>query len=216
MAVAAARAVAFGVPALACASTGNLAGATAAAAAAVGLPAYVFVPADLEPEKVDHALAYGATVVPIDGTYDDVNRLCLEVADETGWGFVNVNLRPFYAEGSKTLAYEIAEELGWRTPDVLVAPIASGAMFTRIARGFEELAELGLIGAAADPVRRRPGRRLRAGRDGLRAPAPMSSSPFASPTRSSGRWPSATRPTAGTSSNSRARRTGRSRRCRTR
>ena len=145
VAVAAARAVGFGVAALACASTGNLAGATAAAAAALGLPAYVFIPADLEPAKVDHALAYGATVVPIDGTYDDVNRLCLEIADETGWGFANINLRPFYAEGSKTLAFEIAESLGWRLPDVIVAPIASGAMFTRIARGFEELAEVGLI-----------------------------------------------------------------------
>ncbi len=145
VAVAAARAVEFGVEALACASTGNLAGATGAAAAALGLPAYVFIPADLEPAKVDHALAYGATVVPIEGTYDDVNRLCLEVADETGWGFVNINLRPFYAEGSKTLAFEIAEALGWRSPDVVVAPVASGAMFTRVARGFEELAELGLI-----------------------------------------------------------------------
>jgi threonine synthase len=145
VAVAAARAVEFGVEALACASTGNLAGATAAAAAALGLPAYVFIPADLEPAKVDHALAYGATVVPIEGTYDDVNRLCLEVADETGWGFVNINLRPFYAEGSKTLAFEIAESLGWRSPDVIVAPVASGAMFTRVARGFEELVELGLI-----------------------------------------------------------------------
>lgn len=144
-AIAAARAVEFGVPAIACASTGNLAGATAAAAAAVGLPAYVFIPADLETAKVDHALAYGATVVPIDGTYDDVNRLCLEIADETGWGFININLRPFYAEGSKTLAYEIAESLGWRTPDVIVIPVASGAMFTRVARGFEELAEIGLI-----------------------------------------------------------------------
>jgi threonine synthase len=133
------------LPALACASTGNLAGATAAAAAAAGLPAYVFIPASLEAAKIDHALAYGATVVPIDGTYDDVNRLCLEIADETGWGFVNINLRPFYAEGSKTFAYEIAETLGWRSPDVVVAPIASGAMFTRVARGFEELAELGLI-----------------------------------------------------------------------
>ena len=151
VAVAAARAVEFGVEALACASTGNLAGATAAAAAALGLPAYVFIPADLEPAKVDHALAYGATVVPVEGTYDDVNRLCLEVADETGWGFVNINLRPFYAEGSKTLAYEIAESLGWRSPDVIVAPVASGAMFTRVARGLEELAELGLI--ARRPVR---------------------------------------------------------------
>jgi threonine synthase len=151
VAVAAARAVEFGVEALACASTGNLAGATAAAAAALGLPAYVFIPADLEPAKVDHALAYGATVVPIEGTYDDVNRLCLEVADETGWGFVNINLRPFYAEGSKTLAYEIAESLGWRSPDVVVAPVASGAMFTHVARGFEELVELGLI--ARRPIR---------------------------------------------------------------
>ena len=117
----------------------------------LGLPAYVFIPADLEPAKIDHALAYGATVVPIDGTYDDVNRLCLEVADETGWGFVNINLRPFYAEGSKTLAFEIAESLGWRSPDVVVAPVASGAMFTRVARGFEELAELGLI--ARRPIR---------------------------------------------------------------
>jgi threonine synthase len=145
VAVAAARAVEFGVEALACASTGNLAGATAAAAAALGLPAYVFIPADLEPAKVEHALAYGATVVPIEGTYDDVNRLCLEIADETGWGFVNINLRPFYAEGSKTLAFEIAESLDWRSPDVIVAPVASGAMFTRVARGFEELADLGLI-----------------------------------------------------------------------
>ncbi|HEY2888401.1 MAG TPA: threonine synthase [Candidatus Limnocylindrales bacterium] len=145
VAVAVARAVDFGMEALACASTGNLAGATAAAAAVAGLPAYVFVPADLEPAKIEHALAYGATVVPVLGTYDDVNRLCLEVADELGWGFVNINLRPFYAEGSKTLAFEIAEELGWRLPDVVVAPIASGAMFTKIAKGFEELATIGLV-----------------------------------------------------------------------
>jgi len=145
VAIAAARAQAFGIDTLACASTGNLAGATAAAATALGMPAYVFVPADLEPAKIDHALAYGATVVPIEGTYDDVNRLCLEVADETGWGFVNINLRPFYAEGSKTLAFEIAEQLGWRTPDVVVVPIASGAMFTKLAKGFGELAAVGLI-----------------------------------------------------------------------
>jgi threonine synthase len=145
VAIASAIATEFELDALACASTGNLAGATAAAAAAIGLPAYVFIPADLEPAKVEHALAYGATVVPINGTYDDVNRLCLEVADETGWGFVNVNLRPFYAEGSKTLAFEIAESLGWRTPDVIVAPIASGAMFTKLARGIAELVAVGLI-----------------------------------------------------------------------
>ncbi len=145
VAIAAARLAGFGLEALGCASTGNLAGATAAAAAAIGVPAFVFVPADLEPAKIEHALAYGATVVRVDGTYDDVNRLCLEVADELPWGLVNVNLRPFYAEGSKTLGYEIAEDLGWRLPDVIVAPIASGAMITRLARSFEELVELGWV-----------------------------------------------------------------------
>ena len=145
VALATAKALDFGFEALACASTGNLAGATAAAAAKAGLPAYVFIPADLEPEKIEHALAYGATVVPIDGTYDDVNRLCLELTDEENWAFVNVNLRPFYAEGSRTLAFEIAEGLGWRAPDVVVAPIASGALFTKLARGFRELATVGLI-----------------------------------------------------------------------
>jgi threonine synthase len=145
VAVAAARAVEFGFDTLACASTGNLAGATAAAAAAAGLRAFVFVPADLEPAKIEHALAYGATVIRVDGTYDDINRLSLEIADEEGWAFVNVNLRPFYAEGSKTLAFEIAEQLGWRLPDVLVGPIASGSLFTKVAKGFDELAAIGLI-----------------------------------------------------------------------
>jgi threonine synthase len=145
VAVATARAVEFGFDTLACASTGNLAGATAAAAAAVGLRAFVFVPADLEPAKIEHALAYGATVVRVDGTYDDINRLSLEIADEEGWAFVNVNLRPFYAEGSKTIAFEIAEQLGWRLPDVIVGPIASGSMFTKIAKGFDELVEIGLV-----------------------------------------------------------------------
>jgi threonine synthase len=145
VAVAAARAVEFGFDTLACASTGNLAGATAAAAAAAGLRAFVFVPADLEPAKIEHALAYGATVVRVDGTYDDINRLSLEIADEEGWAFVNVNLRPFYAEGSKTIAFEIAEQLGWRLPDVIVGPIASGSMFTKIAKGFDELVQIGLV-----------------------------------------------------------------------
>jgi len=145
VAVAAARAVEFGFDTLACASTGNLAGATAAAAAALGLKAFVFVPADLEPAKIEHALAYGATLVRIDGTYDDVNRLSLEIADEEGWAFVNVNLRPYYSEGSKTIAFEVAEQLGWRLPDVVVAPIASGSLFTKVARGFKELAEVGLV-----------------------------------------------------------------------
>ena len=145
VAVAVARAVEFGFDTIACASTGNLAGATAAAAAAAGLRAFVFVPSDLEPAKIDHALSYGATVVRVDGTYDDINRLGLEIADEEGWAFVNVNLRPFYAEGSKTLAFEIAEQLGWRLPDVLVGPIASGSLFTKVAKGFDELAEIGLV-----------------------------------------------------------------------
>jgi threonine synthase len=145
VAVAAARAVEFGFDTLACASTGNLAGATAAAAGALGLRAFVFVPADLEPAKIEHALAYGATLVRIDGTYDDVNRLSLEIADEEGWAFVNVNLRPYYSEGSKTLAFEVAEQLGWRLPDVVVGPIASGSLFTKVAKGFRELAEVGLV-----------------------------------------------------------------------
>ena len=149
VAVATARAVEFGFDTLACASTGNLAGATAAAAAAAGLRGFVFIPADLEPQKVEHALAFGATVVPVDGTYDDVNRLTLEVADEEGWPFVNVNLRPFYSEGSKTLAFEIAEQLGWRLPDVIVAPIASGSLFTKVAKGFRELISVGLVQAKA-------------------------------------------------------------------
>ena len=143
--VATARAVTFGFDTIACASTGNLAGATAAAAAAAGLRAFVFVPEDLEPAKVEHAIAFGATVVPVRGTYDDINRLSLEIADEEGWAFANVTLRPFYAEGSKTLAFEIAEGLGWRLPDVVVGPIASGSLFTKVARGFRELAEVGLV-----------------------------------------------------------------------
>jgi threonine synthase len=145
VAVAAARAVEFGFDTLACASTGNLAGATAAAAAALGLRAFVFIPADLEQAKIDHALAYGATIVPVNGTYDEVNRLSLEIADEEGWAFVNVNLRPFYSEGSKSLAFEIAEQLGWRLPDAVVGPIASGSLFTKVAKGFRELAEVGLV-----------------------------------------------------------------------
>ena len=145
VAIAAARAADFGFTTLACASTGNLAGATAAAAAAIGMRAVVFVPSNLEPAKIDHALSYGATVVPVNGTYDDINRLSLEIADEEGWAFVNVNLRPYYSEGSKTLAFEVAEQLGWRLPDVIVTPIASGSLFTKVARGFEDLIAAGLV-----------------------------------------------------------------------
>ena len=145
VAVAAARARDFGFRTLACASTGNLAASVAGTAAALGLRAVVFVPADLEAAKVAQAVALGASVVRVDGPYDAVNRLCLELTDELdGWGVVNVNLRPFYTEGSKTIAFEIAEQLGWRAPDAVVAPIASGSLYTKIARGFEELATVGL------------------------------------------------------------------------
>ncbi|MDQ3991049.1 MAG: threonine synthase, partial [Actinomycetota bacterium] len=145
VAVALTKARTFGFRTVACASTGNLANATAAAAAVAGLDCYVFVPADLERAKIVATAAYGARVVAVDGTYDDVNRLCTEVADILPWAFVNVNLRPYYAEGSKTLAFETAEQLGWRLPDHVVVPVASGALLTKIHRGFRELAGLGLV-----------------------------------------------------------------------
>ncbi len=145
VALAIARAIEFGFDTVACASTGNLAGAVAAAAAAVGLGCYVFVPADLEAAKIRQASAFGATIVPIDGTYDQINRLSVEVSDELGWAFVNVTLRPYYSEGSKTLAYEIAEQLGWRLPDAIVIPIASGSQFTKVAKGIADLVRYGLV-----------------------------------------------------------------------
>ncbi|MBF6621219.1 MAG: threonine synthase [Patulibacter sp.] len=146
VAVAAARAKELGFTTLACASTGNLANAVAAAGAALGMPVYVFIPADLEEQKILATGIYGANVVTVRGNYDDVNRLCTEVAGERpDWAFVNVNMRPYYAEGSKTLAYEIAEQLGWQTPDRIVAPIASGSLFTKIGKGFQEWIDLGLL-----------------------------------------------------------------------
>ena len=148
VAVAAARALQFGFHTLACASTGNLAASVAATAAVYGLGAVVLVPADLEPAKTAQAEALGARVARVDGPYDVVNRLCVELTDELeGWAVVNVNLRPFYSEGSKSLAFEVAEQLGWRAPDVVVAPIASGSLYTKLRRGFEELAAVGLIEA---------------------------------------------------------------------
>jgi threonine synthase len=148
VAVAAARAKELGFTTLACASTGNLANAVAAAGAALGMPVYVFIPADLEEQKILATGVYGATVVTVRGNYDDVNRLCTEIAGERpDWAFVNVNMRPYYAEGSKTLAYEIAEQLGWQTPDRIVAPIASGSLFTKIGKGFQEWKDLGLLDA---------------------------------------------------------------------
>ena len=148
--VAAARAAEWGFHTLACASTGNLAPAVAAAAAARGLRAVVFIPADLEAAKIAQAQALGATVVRVDGPYDDVNRLCLELTDELeGWAVLNVNLRPFYAEGSKTISYEVAQQLGWRAPDAIFAPLASGSMYTKLARAFGELETVGLIEPSA-------------------------------------------------------------------
>src|SRR6476646_5384254 len=145
VAVAAAKSVELGYEALACASTGNLAGATAAAGAALGLPTYIFVPANLEREKIIAAAAYGATVFAVDGSYDDVNRLCSELTYDRPWAFVNVNMRAYYAEGSKTIALETAEQLGWRAPDHVVVPVASGALLTKVAEGFRQLQRVGLI-----------------------------------------------------------------------
>src|SRR5947199_58945 len=150
VAVAAQRARELGFDTLACASTGNLANAVAAAGAALGIEAYVFIPYDLEEQKVLATGVYGTNLVKVRGNYDDVNRLCTEVSGEhENWAFVNVNMRPYYAEGSKTLAYEIAEQLGFRTPDRVVAPIASGSLYTKIAKGFEEWRELGLVEGGA-------------------------------------------------------------------
>ena len=143
--VALAKAQELGYEVVACASTGNLANAVAAHAAAAGLESYVFIPADLEEQKVLATGVYGTNVVAVRGNYDDVNRLCTELSAEREWAFVNVNVRPYYAEGSKTLAYEIAEDLGFEMPDRVVAPVASGSLFTRISRGFEEWREVGLL-----------------------------------------------------------------------
>ena len=145
VALALARALELGLETLACASTGNLAGAVAAAAARNGLRAVVFVPATTDEGKVAGAAAYGATVVRVNGTYDQVNRLCARLADEEGWGFVNFNLRPYYAEGSKTLLFECAEQLGWRLPDHVVIPVGSGALLTRTATAAAQLRGAGLV-----------------------------------------------------------------------
>ena len=143
--VATAKALEFEFDVLACASTGNLAGAVAAHGAKAGMKTMVFFPADLEKGKVIGAGIYGADLVAVDGTYDQVNRLCSELADNHHWAFVNINMRPYYAEGSKTLGYEVAEQLGWRAPDNCVVPAASGSMFTKIWKAFNEMADLGLI-----------------------------------------------------------------------
>jgi len=145
VAVALARALELGLDTIACASTGNLAGAVAAAAARNGLRAFVFVPENTEPGKIASAAAYGAHVVRVRGTYDQVNRLCGRLADEHGWGFVNFTLRPYYAEGSKTLLFECAEQLGWTLPHHVVVPVGSGALLTRTATAVSQLREVGLV-----------------------------------------------------------------------
>jgi threonine synthase len=145
VAVAVAKAQELGFDTVACASTGNLANAVAAHAAAAGLDSYVFVPANLEEQKLLATGVYGTNLVGVRGNYDDVNRLCTQLAETRPWAFVNVNLRPYYAEGSKTLAYETAEQLGWELPDRIVCPIASGSLFTKLGRGFQEWLDIGLI-----------------------------------------------------------------------
>jgi threonine synthase len=148
--VALSKALEFGFKTAACASTGNLANSVAAHAARAGLRSVVFIPSNLERAKVVTTAVYGGDVVAIEGNYDDVNRLCAELAGTYRWAFVNVNVRPFYAEGSKTLAYETAEQLGWETPDHVVVPVASGSLLTKIRKGFDELHKVGLLDHAAD------------------------------------------------------------------
>ena len=145
VAVALANARHFGFDTVACSSTGNLANAVAAQAAREGFKAWIFIPSDLEPAKILGTQVFGAQVVRIKGNYDQVNRLCSQIADERRWGFVNVNLRPYYAEGSKTVGFEIAEQLGWRLPDNVVVPMAGGSLITKIKKAFDELIQLGLV-----------------------------------------------------------------------
>jgi len=143
--VAATRTVELGFPVFGCASTGNLAGSVAAHAARLGLPCYVFIPHDLEPAKVLGAAIYNPTIVAVEGNYDDVNRLCTQIADRYGWGFANINVRSYYAEGAKTMGFEIAEQLGWRFPDHIVSPVAGGTLLPRIYKGLREFRDIGLV-----------------------------------------------------------------------
>ena len=149
VAVALANARYFGFEVVGCSSTGNLANSVAAQAARLGLKACILVPADLEPAKILNTQVYGARLVRIDGNYDHVNRLCSLIADQYHWGFVNVNLRPYYAEGSKSVGFEIAEQLGWRLPDNVVVPMAGGSLIRKIKKAFDELVYLGLVEAKA-------------------------------------------------------------------
>ncbi|MCS6998214.1 MAG: threonine synthase [Aquificaceae bacterium] len=143
--VAISKAIEFGFDTVACASTGNLANSVASHASQASLNCFVFIPANLESQKIYGSLVFSPTVVAVEGTYDDVNRLCSEIASELQWAFVNINIRPFYAEGSKTLAFEVVEQLGWRAPDAVVAPAASGSLITKIWKGLREMLKVGLI-----------------------------------------------------------------------
>jgi len=143
--VAVSKALEFSFSTVGCASTGNLASAVAAHGAKAGLTSYIFIPADLNPAKVAQALAYGPNLVCVDGNYDQVNRLCTEIAGYRNWAFVNINLRPYYAEGSKTLGFEVAEQLGWEVPDRVVVPAGSGSLLTKIWKGFRELNDVGIL-----------------------------------------------------------------------
>jgi threonine synthase len=149
--IASTRALELGFDVLACASTGNLAGSVAAHAAKAGMGACIFIPSDLEPAKILGASVYAPTIFAVEGNYDDVNRLSSEIADLYPWAFVNINLRPYYSEGSKTLAFEVAEQLGWQLPDAVVVPIASGSMFTKVHKGFSELPKVGLVDGQRAP-----------------------------------------------------------------
>lgn len=148
VAVAVNKALEFGFDTFACASTGNLAGSVAGFAARAGLKSYVFVPADLEKNKLLSASVYGATLVTVDGNYDAVNRLCTQIADSYGWGFANINLRPFYSEGSKTFAFETVEQLGWEAPDAMIVPMAGASLLTKIDKGLRELVKVGWLDEA--------------------------------------------------------------------
>ena len=143
--VAVSKAKEFGLSAVGCASTGNLASATAAHAAKGGFPCYVFAPSDIEHAKITQALSYGAKYIAVDGTYDDANRIAAQIGDSKGIGIVNINMRSYYVEGSKTLAFEVAEQLGWQVPDQLIVPVGSGAMLNAICKGFEELQSISLL-----------------------------------------------------------------------
>ncbi len=175
--VAATRCVELKFPVFACESTGNLAGSVAAHAARLGIPCYVFIPHDLEPNKVLGAAIYKPTVIAVEGNYDDVNRLCTQIADQYKWGFANINLRSYYAEGAKTMGFEIVEQLGWRYPDHIVSPVAGGTLLPRIYKGLREMKEVGLVSGtlpkihAAQPAGSAPV--IRALEQGLEFPDPV-------------------------------------------